>query len=56
MTNEELLFITDAIKQTVENAEVWKKEYCYDNHTNEFSHCMFTEKNKTGYTGWFDLS
>ena len=25
MTNDELLFITDAIRQTVENADEWKK-------------------------------
>ena len=55
MTNEELLFITNAIKQTVENAEDWKIDYCYDMHTNEFSHCRFTEKNKSSYTDWFIL-
>jgi hypothetical protein len=55
MTNDELLFITGAIKQTVENAEMWKKDYCYDRHTNEFSHCKFSEKNKTGHSEWFKL-
>jgi len=56
MTNEELLFITDAIKQTVENAEVWKKDYCYDSHTNEFSHCRFSKNSKSMHADWFNLS
>jgi len=56
MTDEELLFITDAIKQTVENAEDWKKDYCYDRHTNEFMHCKFTEKDKTDHSDWFKIN
>jgi len=56
MTNDELLFITDAIRQTVEKAEAWKKDYCYDRHTNEFSHCNFSKQNESGYSDWFKLS
>jgi len=55
MTTDELLFITDAIKQTAEKAEEWKKDYCYDMHTNEFSHCKFTEKNRSNYSDWFKI-
>jgi selenocysteine lyase/cysteine desulfurase len=55
MTNDELLFITDAIRQTAQNAGEWKKDYCYDRHTNEFSHCKFTVRNNSGYTDWFNL-
>ncbi len=36
MTDDELLFIIDAIRQTVENVELWGKDYSYDRHTNEF--------------------
>jgi selenocysteine lyase/cysteine desulfurase len=56
MTNDELLFILDAIRQTVENAEKWKEDYCYDRHTNEFHHCRFPEKDSAGYAHWFKLS
>jgi len=49
------LFITGAIKQTVEKAEEWGKDYCYDKHTNEFSHCKFTEKNRSNYSDWFKI-
>ena len=56
MTNEELFFITDGIRQTVENAEEWGKDYLYDRHTNEFSHCKFSDKNSSGYADWFKLT
>lgn len=53
MTNDELLFITDAIKQTTENVEEWKKDYCYNSHTNEFSHCNFPDESKALCSEWF---
>jgi selenocysteine lyase/cysteine desulfurase len=56
MSNEELLFITDAIKQTVENAEKWKNDYSYDRLTNEFRHKTFPEKQMNDYLFWFDLN
>ncbi|MFA5817840.1 MAG: aminotransferase class V-fold PLP-dependent enzyme [Bacteroidales bacterium] len=56
MTNDELLFILDAIRQTVEYAEEWKKDYCYDNHTNEFHHYKFSEKKNSDYSYWFKLN
>ena len=56
MTNDELLFILDAIRQTVENAETWKKDYLYDRHTNEFHHYKFPEKNSADFNKWFTLA
>jgi selenocysteine lyase/cysteine desulfurase len=55
MTNDELLFIIDAIRHTVENAEKWKKDYCYDKHTNEFHHCKFPNNDNIKYSNWFNL-
>jgi hypothetical protein len=55
MTNDELLYIMDAIRQTVENADEWKKDYCYNNHTNEFNHCKFSKKDDSVYADWFKL-
>jgi selenocysteine lyase/cysteine desulfurase len=54
MTDYELYFITDAIKQTVENADEWKKDYCYDRHTNEYNHCCSPD-NTGKISRWFDL-
>jgi selenocysteine lyase/cysteine desulfurase len=56
MTDNELFFILDAIRQTVANAEKWKKDYCYDKHTNEFYHCKFPEKNGADFDHWFTLT
>ncbi len=55
MTNNELYFILDSIRQTVENAEKWGKDYCYDKHTNEFHHCRYPEKNSADFSRWFTL-
>jgi len=56
MTNDELFYILNAIKQTVENAEKWKADYCYNNHTNEFHHCKFPEKGSDDFSPWFMLT
>jgi selenocysteine lyase/cysteine desulfurase len=56
MTNDELLFILDAISQTVINAEKWKKYYLYNRHTNEFHHSRFPEKTCAGFNRWFTLA
>jgi selenocysteine lyase/cysteine desulfurase len=54
MTDDELLYILDAIRQTVENAGKWKKDYIYDKHTNEFQHSNF-RNDDTKYSRWFNL-
>jgi selenocysteine lyase/cysteine desulfurase len=51
MTNSELEYILDGIEQTAMHAEDWKKDYLYDNHTNEFTHIAFRQKK----TNWFSL-
>jgi selenocysteine lyase/cysteine desulfurase len=56
MTNKELLFITNAIKVTIENIEEWKKDYKYDKHTNEYNHPEFTKPHATDYSQWFILN
>lgn len=43
MTDEELLFITGAVAETLKNAEKWKDDYIYDNRTNEFHHISFSQ-------------
>jgi selenocysteine lyase/cysteine desulfurase len=54
MTDNELLFIINAIKEVVENAEIWKKDYNYDSMTNEFNHSEFRDNNLM-YSNWFRL-
>jgi selenocysteine lyase/cysteine desulfurase len=55
MTDEELLYIIDAIRQISEKADEWRKDYCYDQHTNEFHHCSHKENDKTLFMNWFEL-
>ncbi len=38
MTNEELDMVIDATRQIAENIDEWKKDYSYNNHTNEWVH------------------
>lgn len=56
MTNDELQYIIGAIGQTVEKAQEWGKEYCYNRHTNEFSHCSFSQQNDPVWANWFNLT
>lgn len=54
MTDEELLFIADAIKQTVENVTEWQKDYVYDRHTNEYNHNSSPDSSRA-VSEWFVL-
>jgi selenocysteine lyase/cysteine desulfurase len=55
MTDEELIFILDAIKQTVKNAGEWINDYTYSSKTNEFYHKSVNEKHDKMITDWFNL-
>jgi selenocysteine lyase/cysteine desulfurase len=54
-TNEELSFILDAIKTTIEMSHEWEKDYRYDSRTNEFHHSKFP-LSSIKYSHWFDLN
>jgi len=54
MTNDELLYISYAIRETAKNADVWGKDYKYDRHTNEFNHCNSTDRS-SAVSEWFNL-
>jgi selenocysteine lyase/cysteine desulfurase len=56
MTDDELLYIIRAIEETVKCSGKWGDDYHYNNHTNEFYHKNFHEKEKSGYSKWFELS
>ena len=55
MTNEELNFIINALKQIVENKDEWSKDYQYSSHTNEFYHKNVKPKEPADYLDWFKL-
>lgn len=55
MTDNELRFITAAIKKVAENAQEWSKDYLYDRHTNEFHHKSSIERDLSVLSKWFEL-
>lgn len=55
MTNGELYFIVDAIKQISLNHSKWGEDYLYDKHTNEFTHRNTLEHYAERYRKWFIL-
>jgi len=56
MTNEELLFIIEAIGETVSNVRDWGKEYEYNPKTNEFEHKTFKDPTSQMLTNWFEVN
>ena len=55
MTNEELLFILNAIKQIAENHKIWEEDYEYDKHKNEFRFKNLSIQNIDKVKQWFKL-
>ena len=55
LTDEELLYITAAIKQISDNIVAWSKDYEYSSHTNEFHHRNST-KSVADLNNWFKLN
>ncbi len=55
MTNAELLYCTNAIKETVENAIEWKSDYQHDKRTNEWFHKSEKRKMPEDFDPWFQF-
>lgn len=55
MTEDELMYIIDSIKQISENASAWGKDYNYDKKTNEFCHKDHWEQKGEDFRPWFNL-
>jgi len=55
MTNNELYYITDAIRQVQKNHHVWGKDYTYNNKTNEFKHFNEPADKTDLICDWFNL-
>jgi len=53
MTDEELYYIMDAIKQVIQNINEWGKDYTYSSKTNEFYHKTFVDNRINTLSGWF---
>jgi selenocysteine lyase/cysteine desulfurase len=55
MTDDELLYITDAIRQVQKNHKKWSDDYIYNRQTNEFRHQNEPEDKTVLVREWFDL-
>jgi selenocysteine lyase/cysteine desulfurase len=54
-TNEDLYFITDALKDIVENISVYEKDYKYTSAKNEFMNVKGNGKEKEEMNSWFKI-
>jgi selenocysteine lyase/cysteine desulfurase len=43
MTNDDIYYLTRAIREVSQNFQAWGKDYAYDPHTNEFKHLHFQD-------------
>lgn len=55
MTNDELLFIINAIEEVIHNADIWSKDYIYSKKTNEYTHTFYTDEKWQHIQDWFDV-
>ena len=55
MTNDELYYICDAVKQIEQNNKEWAADYIHEEETNEFIHKDFINKERYNIDSWFTL-
>jgi len=53
MTDKEVDYIIDAVREVAANADQWSKDYRYDAHINDFVHISFPRKAPEDYHTWF---
>ncbi len=56
MTNQEIFYIINALKEIVDNIDDWQNDYDYDIHKNEFFHKSYNGNLDEQIKGWFNLS
>jgi len=55
MTDEELMYVINAIENVVDNHEDWIKDYYLDKKINEWFHKEFHRKSPDDFTHWFEF-
>lgn len=55
MTNDEVYYIMDAIRQVQSNHKKWSDDYIYNRQTNEFRHKKEPEDKTVMVNSWFEL-
>jgi selenocysteine lyase/cysteine desulfurase len=54
ISNDELLYIAKAVKEIVNNIDLWEKDYKYESNKNEFENTL-QKNNSEIVKGWFSL-
>lgn len=54
MTDEEVLYVCESIKQTAENIDIWKEDYVYQTSSNEFVHKSGLKLEEELVRDWFN--
>ena len=55
MTNEEVEYILSGIEQVAIHYPEWKKDYQYNEQTNEYSYISFKDDLETAVDNWYQL-
>ncbi|HEX9972431.1 MAG TPA: aminotransferase class V-fold PLP-dependent enzyme [bacterium] len=55
MNEDEIYYITHAIRDVVKNIDQWEKDYRYSVTTNEFYHVHFKDESLQQINNWFEL-
>jgi hypothetical protein len=55
MTDNELAYIMNAIREIGKNHKKWRNDYIYNRHTNEFRHNAEPEDKTDQVRSWFEL-
>ncbi|MBD3289806.1 aminotransferase class V-fold PLP-dependent enzyme [candidate division KSB1 bacterium] len=55
LTNDELHYIIDALRQIVKNINIWEKDYSYSSRLNEYIHKNEGDGLQEKIRGWFQL-
>ncbi|HSD62565.1 MAG TPA: aminotransferase class V-fold PLP-dependent enzyme, partial [Ignavibacteriaceae bacterium] len=55
LTNDEIYFITDAVRQIVAGIKEWEKDYIYSPNKNEFYHVAMNGKDSENIKEWFSF-
>jgi selenocysteine lyase/cysteine desulfurase len=55
MTDEEVIYICEAIEEVAQNHADWGKNYLHDIQTNEFQHLHFLDDTEDMVDSWFEL-
>ncbi|MBM4157737.1 MAG: aminotransferase class V-fold PLP-dependent enzyme [Ignavibacteria bacterium] len=53
ITNDELLYITEAIREITKNHKKWSEDYTYNKNTNEFRHIKESDEKDRRVLEWF---